>query len=85
MKNVRSLIEVLLKFLPTLQVNQFIRLLAINRPVMYVKQSKIVTLTPPLCICFSNLDYFSVFFTHKNHSTSKNTKESVVLTKSAYS
>ena len=34
------------------QVNQIIGSLAINRPVMYVKRSKIVTMRPPLWIFF---------------------------------
>ena len=34
------------------QVNQIIGSLAINRPVMYVKRSKIVTVRPPLWIFF---------------------------------
>ena len=66
------------------EANQIIGSLAINRPGMHVKRSKIVTVRRTLWIFFSNLDFFSVFFIHMNHSTSKNTKKSV-LKKSAYS
>ena len=62
------------------QVNQIIGSLAINRPVMYVKRSKIVTMRPPLWIFFEIQIFFS-FFIHMNHSASKNTKKSVVFKK----
>ena len=44
------------------QVNQIIGSLAINRPVMYVKRSKIVTARLPLWIFFFKFRFFSVFF-----------------------
>ena len=59
----------MIKVLANFQLNQVISSLAINRPLMYVKRSKIVF----------KFRFFSVFFIHMNYTTSKNTKKNVVF------